>query len=84
MDDQPWIPLCSCALSQCPPKFNVTELNVLWPIYVSRAEAGMILENEYIHTPWMKNSKRIYDNRKSVTMKHLVSHYIFSHRLQKF
>ena len=57
MDNQPWIPLCLCALSQSPPKFNIIELNVLWCIYASRAEAGMILENEYIHTPCMKSFK---------------------------
>ena len=57
MDNQPWIPLCLCALSQSSPKFNIIELNVLWSIYVSRTEAGMILENEYIYIPFMKSFK---------------------------
>ena len=61
MDNQLWIPLCLCALSRSPPKkFNIIVLNVWWSICVSRAEAGMsgmILENEYIHTPCMKSFK---------------------------
>ena len=58
MDNQLYIPLCLCALSWSPPKkFNIIVLNVWWSICVSRAEAGMILENEYIHTPCMKSFK---------------------------
>ena len=60
MDNQPWIPLCLSALSRSLPKFNIIVLNVLWSIYVSRAEVGMILGNEYIHTPCMKSFKVEY------------------------
>ena len=60
-----------CLIS-VPPKFNIIELNILWSIYVSRAEAGMILENEYIYPMHEKFRGRIYDDPESVTMKHLL------------
>ena len=53
IDNQLWIPLCLSALSRCPPKFNCAK----WSIDVSRPEAGMILENEYIYTKHMKSFK---------------------------
>ena len=48
IDNQHWIPALSCP----PPTKFIIVLNVLWSIYASKAEAGMILENEYIHIPW--------------------------------